>query len=104
MTTYSTRPGTRADLIVCRAAVTGGGMFFPGILEGASAERSVHLREPARMHDELFPHLAIDAIDRTPQRTVCGSVCAHCAIVSFVIALRHLIGRAGPKRRREKMA
>ena len=56
-------------------------MFYPGILEGASAERMVHLRESAQMHDELFPHLAIDAIDRTPQRTVSDPVCAQCAIV-----------------------
>jgi hypothetical protein len=51
-------------------------MFYPAILETASAGRLVHLREPAQMFDELFPHLAADAIDRTPERTVSQWFCS----------------------------
>lgn len=37
---------------------TGGGMFFPLILDTANAQRMTHLAQPAQIHDELFPHLA----------------------------------------------
>ncbi|NKB70661.1 MAG: hypothetical protein GKR89_26625 [Candidatus Latescibacteria bacterium] len=36
---------------------TGGGMFFPTMLETAGQGRRVHLRQAAAIHDELFPHL-----------------------------------------------
>lgn len=38
--------------------VTGGGMFYPTMLNTASPERMVHLRQCAEVHDELFPELA----------------------------------------------
>ncbi len=38
--------------------VTGGGMFYPTMLDTASSERMVHLRQCAEIHDELFPELA----------------------------------------------
>ena len=40
------------------------------IVEGATPGRLTHLEEAARVHDELFPHLAPNAADRTPQRDV----------------------------------
>ena len=38
--------------------VTGGGMFYPPMLDTANPERMVHLRQCAEVHDELFPELA----------------------------------------------
>ena len=37
---------------------TGGGMFFPLMLDTADAQRRMHLTQPARLHDELFPQFA----------------------------------------------
>jgi hypothetical protein len=37
---------------------TGGGMFFPLMLDTANPQRMVHLAQPARIHDELFPQFA----------------------------------------------
>ena len=65
-----TRPCTNdADLATLRdylsrhspggyQVVTGGGMFYPTMLNTASPERMVHLRQCAEVHDELFPELA----------------------------------------------
>lgn len=41
--------------------VTGAGMYFPLMLDTATAQRMAHLEQPARIHDELFPHLARQA-------------------------------------------
>lgn len=38
--------------------VTGAGMFYPTILDTADERRMSHLRQPAQIHDELFPQLA----------------------------------------------
>ncbi|MBM3265471.1 MAG: phytanoyl-CoA dioxygenase family protein [candidate division Zixibacteria bacterium] len=37
---------------------TGGGMFFPGILDTAGPSRMEHLRQPVDIHNELFPEFA----------------------------------------------
>jgi hypothetical protein len=37
---------------------TGAGMYFPLMLDTAGESRMVHLEQPARMHDELFPQYA----------------------------------------------
>lgn len=37
---------------------TGAGMYFPLMLDTADAARQVHLAQPARIHDELFPQFA----------------------------------------------
>jgi hypothetical protein len=36
---------------------TGGGMYFPTMLDTAGERRMLHLRQCAEMHDKLFPHL-----------------------------------------------
>ena len=36
---------------------TGGGMYFPTMLDTAGEGRMLHLRQCAEMHDKLFPHL-----------------------------------------------
>jgi hypothetical protein len=37
---------------------TGGGMYFPTMLDTASAERRTHLQQCSQVHDELFPQYA----------------------------------------------
>jgi hypothetical protein len=43
---------------------TGAGMYFPLILDTANEARMEHLKQPAYIHDELFPHLARNAVSR----------------------------------------
>ena len=43
---------------------TGAGMYFPPMIDTASEERMTHLRGPIKIHDQLFPHLARDVVNR----------------------------------------
>ncbi|MDA0840536.1 MAG: phytanoyl-CoA dioxygenase family protein [Planctomycetota bacterium] len=37
---------------------TGAGMYFPTMIDTASEDRMLHLRQPIEIHDELFPQFA----------------------------------------------
>ncbi|MBT4099106.1 MAG: hypothetical protein HOM68_06755 [Gemmatimonadetes bacterium] len=52
---------------------TGAGMFFPTMLDTADEKRMKHLRQPAELHDELFPQFARNAGARAPHRGRMGS-------------------------------
>jgi hypothetical protein len=39
-------------------AATGGGMYFPLMLDTADKQRWTHLSQPMQIHDELFPQFA----------------------------------------------
>ena len=41
-------------------------MYFPTMLDTADEARLEHMRQPAEVHDEMFPHLARTAGPRTP--------------------------------------
>ena len=45
---------------------TGAGMFFPTMLDTADEVRMKHLRQPAHLHDEMFPQFARSAGVRGP--------------------------------------
>ena len=45
---------------------TSAGMYFPTMLDTADEARLEHMRQPAEVHDEMFPHLARTAGPRTP--------------------------------------
>ena len=47
---------------------TSSGIFFPTMLDTADAARMAHMRQPAQVHDEMFPHLARTAGKREPFR------------------------------------
>ena len=47
---------------------TGAGMFFPTMLDTADENRMAHLRQPAEIHDELFPQYARDFRKRESHR------------------------------------
>ena len=43
---------------------TGAGMYFPLMIDTASEDRMTHLRGPIKIHDQLFPHLARDVVNK----------------------------------------
>ena len=43
---------------------TGAGMYFPLMIDTASEDRMTHLRGPIKIHDQPFPHLARDVVNR----------------------------------------
>lgn len=44
--------------------VTGAGMYFPPMVDTASEDRMTHLHGPIAIHDQLFPHLARDVVNK----------------------------------------
>ena len=39
-------------------------MYFPPMVDTASEDRMTHLHGPIAIHDQLFPHLARDVVNK----------------------------------------
>ncbi len=44
--------------------VTGAGVYFPPMIDTADEDRMAHLHGPIEIHDQLFPHLARDVVNK----------------------------------------
>ncbi len=45
---------------------TGAGMFHATMIDTADENRMTHLRQPMKLHDQIFPHLARDVVGSKP--------------------------------------